>query len=224
MFKKKFNSLLPKPDVICLFLLLLSLSRLGFTSDSKDLFAPEFISQWQAHRFNGATRYDFIDANPPTVLRAESQGSASGLYLMKKIDLLQTPYLNWSWRVDKPLLELAEQNKSGDDFSARVYVIIDGGWWFWRTRAISYVWSSQANIHSPWPNPYVGRKAMMIALRSGQDQPKTWYHEKRHILQDFETIFGEHPRYIDAVAIMTDTDDSQTEALSYYRQLYFSAD
>ena len=31
-------------------------------------------------------------------------------------------------------------------------------------------------------------------------------------------------RYIDAVALMTDTDNSKSEATAYYRNIYFSAD
>ncbi len=206
------------------FCFLLLLSGPTFADEPIDLLASDVFSDWQPHSFKGETRYDLINWNQQSVLKAQSQKAASGLYLVKKIDLYQTPYLNWSWRVDLPLPPLTEQSKSGDDFSARVYVIIDGGWLFWRTRAINYVWSSQPKLHEPWPNAYVGRRAMMIPLRSRLDEVKIWYHEKRNILQDFATLFGEQPRYIDAIAIMTDTDDSQTEALSYYRQIYFSAD
>ena len=64
------------------------------------------------------------------------------MFKKKRIDLHQTPYLNWRWRVDKPLHALDEKTKSGDDYGARIYVVIDGGLFFWNTKAINYVWAS----------------------------------------------------------------------------------
>ncbi|MEN8711598.1 MAG: DUF3047 domain-containing protein [Arenicellales bacterium] len=34
--------------------------------------------------------------------------------------------------------------------------------------------------------------------------------------------FGDQIRYIDAIAIMTDTDNSKGEAITYYSDMYFS--
>ena len=63
---------------------------------------------------------------------------------------------------------------------------------------------------------------VMIALRSSTDQTGTWYTEKRNILADLKHQFGEDIRYIDAVAIMTDTDDSFDKVTAYYGDIYFS--
>ena len=65
---------------------------------------------------------------------------------------------------------------------------------------------------------------MMIALRSSADQTGTWYAEKRNILADLKQFVGEDIRYIDAVAIMTDTDNSNSKATTYYGDIYFSKD
>ena len=48
----------------------------------------------------------------------------------------------------------------------------------------------------------------MIALRGRQDAIGVWYQEKRNIRADLKQQFGENIRYIDAVAIMTDTDNA----------------
>jgi hypothetical protein len=63
---------------------------------------------------------------------------------------------------------------------------------------------------------------MMIALRSSSDQTGTWYTEKRNILADLKQQFGEELRYIDAVAVMTDTDNAQGKVTAYYGDIYFS--
>jgi len=63
---------------------------------------------------------------------------------------------------------------------------------------------------------------MMIALRSTSDHTSTWYTEKRNILADLKQQFGEELRYIDAVAVMTDTDNAQGKVTAYYGDIYFS--
>jgi hypothetical protein len=62
----------------------------------------------------------------------------------------------------------------------------------------------------------------LIAVRSADDQTKHWYSEKRNVLKDFKNHIGEDIRFIDGLAIMTDTDNSGGEALSYYADIYFS--
>jgi hypothetical protein len=75
-----------------------------------------------------------------------------------------------------------------------------------------------------WPNPYAGDNVMMLAMRSTPDKTGTWYTEKRNIRDDFKNILGEDVQSIDAVAIMTDTDDTQGKAKAYYGDIFFTAD
>jgi len=63
---------------------------------------------------------------------------------------------------------------------------------------------------------------MMVAVRTSSDKTETWYSEKRDVGADFKQLTGEGVRYIDAVAIMTDTDNSHDKAMAYYGDIYFS--
>jgi hypothetical protein len=73
-----------------------------------------------------------------------------------------------------------------------------------------------------WPNAFAGDNAMMIAIRSIKDPIGTWFSEKRNILTDLKQVFGKDYRYIDAIAIMTDTDNAKGRATAYYGDIYFS--
>ena len=190
-------------------------------------FSSGSLDNWEAKEFKGQTNYKLVDLAGTRVLKANSVGSASGLFNEQRIDLHKTPVMNWRWHIENRLgIDINEQVKSGDDFAARVYVISSGGAAFWQTKAINYVWSSTSPVGNVWPNPYAyagaNGKMMMIALRSSTDQAGTWYSEKRNILTDLKHQFGEEIRYIDAVAIMTDTDDSHGKATAYYGDIYFS--
>jgi hypothetical protein len=190
-------------------------------------FSSGSLNNWEAKEFKGQTSYKLVDLAGTRVLKADSAGSASGLFNEQRIDLHKTPVMNWRWHIENRLgNDINEQVKSGDDYAARVYVIASGGAAFWQTKAIIYVWSSTSPIGNVWPNPYAyagaNGKMIMIALRSSTDQAGTWYSEKRNILTDLKHQFGEEIRYIDAVAIMTDTDDSHGKATAYYGDIYFS--
>ncbi len=206
---------------------LIFLSNIAFAENAIQLHIGHFSSgnldQWKNKIFSGTTDYQIIQLNNTQVLKADSRSAASGLFKEQRIDLRKTPFLNWRWRIDNRLEKNNEQSKSGDDFSARVYVVINGGWAFWKTKAINYVWASNTAKGSSWPNAFAGKNAMMIAVRSSEDKTHTWYQEKRNIMQDLKQHFGEGIHAIDAVALMTDTDNAQGTAIAYYSDIYFSA-
>jgi hypothetical protein len=185
-------------------------------------FSTQTLNDWQQKSFKDYTQYQMVNLDKQTVLQAKSTDSASGLYKEVHIDLQKTPYLNWSWRIEQRLLINDEQSKQGDDFTARIYLIVKGKWFFWQTKAINYVWANHSPVNKAWANPFAGDNVMMIAVRSKKDQTQHWYTEKRNVLTDFETHFNEDIRYIDGIAIMTDTDNSAGSALSYYADIYFS--
>jgi len=186
-------------------------------------FSSGELSHWEPKVFKNLTHYQIVEENNQKFLQATSNTSASGLYRILRIDLDKTPYLNWSWRIKNTLGPLNEQHKSGDDYAARIYVIVSGGFAFWRTKALNYVWSSSSPKGTVWPNAFAGDNAMMLALRSPEDSVGLWCFEKRNVKLDLARFFGENIRYIDAIALMTDTDNSQGRATAYYREISFSA-
>ncbi|MCP5424741.1 MAG: DUF3047 domain-containing protein [Gammaproteobacteria bacterium] len=184
-------------------------------------FSSGALGAWKTEQFSGRTVYRLVtDAGRP-VLRADSVGAASGLYRKQPVDLIDTPFLNWSWRVANVLENVDEHSKSGDDYAARVYVIVSGGAWFWRTRTLVYVWSNNQPVDSVWNSPFTAN-AKMLAVRSGKPETGAWFHEKRAVGEDWQRLFGERIERIDAVAIMTDTDNSGQSATAWYGDIYFS--
>ncbi len=205
-----------------LWVLMLLTSPLRAETIALSHFAIEGLSGWSEKGFYGQTQYSIVEHNGDKVLSAKSKNSASALFKKIRIDLEKTPYLNWRWLVEEHLGDLNEQTKMGDDYAARVYVVISGGAFFWKTRAINYVWSSNQPVGTIWPNAYTDN-ARMIALESGREFLGQWRIEKRNVRADIRQQFGENLRYIDGIAVMTDTDNSHGRALSYYGDLFFSS-
>ena len=185
--------------------------------------AASFAS-WESHSFEGETDYRLIEGGRGSaqVIRAVSKASASGLVIEKEVDLRKTPYLNWEWRVDEALGELEETTKAGDDYAARVYVIVSGGWLFWRTKALNFVWSGRDAKGESWPNAFAPDNALMLVLRGVNDPHKKWVSEKINVREKLSEWLEEDVDTIHAVAIMTDTDNSGGRAQAQYGPIYFS--
>lgn len=206
--------------------ILLIKPSLSADSNSKKIaigdFSAGLLQPWEDKKFKGMTHYELAKLEGITALKAFSDNSASGLLKKQQINLLETPVLNWRWRIENRLENINEQTKAGDDYAARIYVIVDGGLVFWRTKAINYVWASSSAKGKVWPNAYAGDHAVMIALRSKSDNIGGWYNEKRNILNDLKQYVDKDIDHIDGIAIMTDTDDSHSKATAYYGDIFFT--
>ncbi|OGS96075.1 MAG: hypothetical protein A3H31_01220 [Gallionellales bacterium RIFCSPLOWO2_02_FULL_57_47] len=186
-------------------------------------FSKGELNGWQTRAFAGETRYVLERSAGRLALHAESSSAASGLYRKVKVDLGKTPILHWSWKIDNVLAGTDERTRAGDDYPARVYVVFSGGLFFWRTRAINYVWSNQQPVDSHWPNAFTSN-ARMIAVQSGPGRVEEWLEERHDVRADYRRLFGTEPGNVDAVAIMTDTDNTGTAASAWYGDIWFSAE
>jgi hypothetical protein len=215
------------------FFLLLSLVMASQVDASNNItqLQDNGIQFWAPKVFSGESTYTIGHHKGRLALQALSDQSASGLVLKQKVDLNKTPYLSWSWLVENKLLELDERSKNGDDFAARIYLVIDGGLLVWKTKSLNYVWSSNQSAGMVWNNAFAGSSVKMMSVRGTESKIGQWYQEKRNLYQDLIDVFGDKGseranlkayQYIDVIAIMTDTDNSKKSAESYYGDIVFS--
>ncbi|MDQ7090403.1 MAG: DUF3047 domain-containing protein [Methylococcales bacterium] len=214
---------------VSIFLLSLSLFSIqtALAKDAKQVlgdFSNGNLSGWEEKSFQGKTRYQLQTKEGITVLKADSNNSASGLFKEQTINLDETPVLNWSWRIENKLQGLNEHEKSGDDYAARIYVLVKGGLAFWNAKAINYVWASQAAKNTVWKNAFANEQVMMIALKDNKDAVNHWVHEKRNVRTDFKKIIGADVHTIDVIAIMSDTDNGHGRVVAHYGDIWFSKD
>jgi hypothetical protein len=141
------------------------------------------------------------------------------LFKKVRLDPKRFRRLCWSWKIADTIAHGNERSKEGDDYAARIYVVFPGRF-FWQTKAINYIWANRLPKGEFVPNAYTGN-AMMIAVESGPDKRGTWVSEERDILADYRQLFGEEPREMGAVAIMSDTDNTGAEATAWYGDITF---
>lgn len=206
------------------FMALALLSRNIHADDSVHVgkFSEWGVDGWESVEFNDETSYQLRSENDQSVLHALSSASASGMFKKMKVDIKKYPYLNWRWKVNKPLEDLAEEQKKGDDYAARIYVVVSDGWFFWQTKALNYVWSSREQTPTSWPNAYAPDNTLMMPLRKNSDGIGQWHVEKRNIQEDLKAWLGKSYDEVEAIAIMTDSDDSGLSADAVYGDIFFS--
>ena len=186
-------------------------------------FTSNELETLQVKRVKGETTWSLDSNENGNFIKAEAEGKGSGLGKEIKIDLLKTPFINITWKVEKDLYGIIENSKKGHDYAARVFVIKKTGSTGLSNRAINYVFSSNNDVGENWPSPYT-KKSIDYVLSSTKNNMNTWVTVKANVKEDFLRLLGLELTDISGVAIMTDTDNSKLKAISYYQDIFFSAE
>ncbi len=179
-----------------------------------DDFADGIKPGWRSKSFKGTTEYTWTMEGNRTFIKAESNGTASGLYYKIEYDPQQYPYITWQWKVDNIIAGGDSLQKSGDDYGARLYVVFPS-FFFWNTKAINYIWANKLPKDQAVPNPYTAND-IMISVESGSAETGKWITETRNIYEDYKRFFGKEPPKVGAIAIMTDTDNTGESVTAGY--------
>ena len=213
--KKKF-------PIILFFLSLFSNNVNAEKVNVFDFTAEEFKTLKVGKKYKGETTWTLGFNENGNFIKAEAEGKGSGLGKEVLIDLLKTPFINITWKVEKDLSGIVENSKKGHDYAARLFVIKKTGSTALSNRAINYVFSSNNEVGKSWPSPYT-KKSIDYVLSSTKNNLDTWVTVKANVKDDFMKLHGIEVSDISGVAIMTDTDNSKLKAISYYQSIYFSS-
>ncbi len=156
-------------------------------------------------------------------LKAVADNAASGLGKEVKIDLNKTPFINITWKIEKDLQGINENSKKGHDFAARVFAVKKTGATPLSNRAINYVFSSNSAVGQSWPSPYT-KKSIDNVLATTKDNLNVWVTVKANVKDDFKKFHDLDVNELDGLAIMADTDNSKMKSISYFQNIYFSAE
>ena len=189
-------------------------------------FTEAELVDLQVRKVRGAdnkTEYSVGSNDNGNYLKAVADNAASGLGKEVKIDLNKTPFINITWKIEKDLSGILENTKKGHDFAARVFVIKKTGATPLSNRAINYVFSSNSDVGFNSPSPYT-KKSIDNVLATTKENFNEWVTVKANVKMDFKKFHNLDVNELDGLAIMSDTDNSKMKSISYYQNIYFSAD
>ena len=209
---------------------LIFLIFISFTStNSAEINVFEFtdleLSKLEVRKVRGAdnkTIYSVGSNENGNFLKGIADNAASGLGKKTEINLNKTPFINITWKIEKDLPGIKENTKKGHDFAARVFVIKKTGATPLSNRAINYVFSSNNKIGVSSPSPYT-KKSIDKVLASTKENLNEWITVKANVKEDFKKFHNLDVNQLDGLAIMVDTDNSKMKAISYFQNIYFSA-
>jgi hypothetical protein len=179
------------------------------------------------------SQYWISETGSGSVLVARSNASASGLRYAKEFNVHAFPVVRWKWKVDNVYANGNVEEKSGDDYPLRVYVMFKYDperaslgermqYGLAKTlygeyppvSSLNYIWANRAHAKRIYPSPYSDR-ARMIILRAGAGETGRWLEEQVNIIDDYRQAFNMRPPATASIAIMNDSDDTGEASTSY---------
>ncbi len=202
--------------------------------------APPDADGWHAVSIPGKepTVYRWATKDGRPAWHARSEGSAS-MWRRPAPRELATREFSFSWWVPAVLHGASVADAAREDAAARVMLAFDGdeSRLPWRTRALydlaealtgerppyatlMYVWDAQAAPGTVIVNPKTDRVRKIVVDAADQHLGR-WRDHRRDFEADFRLAFGEAPGPLKAVAVMTDSDNTQSRAEAWYGPIVF---
>jgi len=170
-------------------------------------------------------------------VRADAERSASMLRQKLHIEPEQLNRLSFEWQVESLIAQADMRHRDTEDSPVRLILAFDGDRQKFSARnamlselsraltgdempyaTLMYVWSNQQPVESIIINPRTDR-VRKIVVETGPAHLKQWLRYDRQIRADFEKAFGEPPGALLGLAIMTDTDNTQSHARAWYGEI-----
>lgn len=161
--------------------------------------------------------YTIQAENGDHFLRAETVGRATNAGQPVEINLRVWNMLRWRWRVHSLPADGNETRKKTNDSAASVRLVFG-------TRilpkTLKYVWSATLPAGTYTESPHhEGTK--VIVLQSGSEKMGAWIWEEVNAYEDYKRLFGSDPRLVQAVAVLTDSDNTKTFVKADYDDISF---
>jgi hypothetical protein len=178
---------------------------------------------WRLPTFgSGKNDFTVVNNDGHRVLHMRSRNDSSTIVkdIRKKVDLGQTPVLEWAWRVVELPRGGHSCRKATDDQGAQIYVVWERFPSAINSRVVGYVWDTTG----PAGTTCRSEKSSMVTyviLRSGTADLGRWVTERRNVVEDYRRIYGDLPASPDAISIAIDSDDVKASAEAFFGPIAF---
>ena len=185
-------------------------------------------------RLKRDTAYSVKQEEGRAVLRAVADRSAS-LYVARLQPAQRTPMtIHWEWMTDALVPGADNRDKTTEDAPLRVLVAFDGDVStlpeaerkrFSRAKNLArrdlpyavlmYIWSDHVPVGTVIPSAHTSQVKMLV-VASGSDGLGRWQSVQRNPGDDYRKAFGTEAGPVLGIAVMTDTDNTGTQAVGNY--------
>jgi hypothetical protein len=193
---------------------------------------PAGWQPWTVNRNKRPTSYALATADKRQVIHALADSSASGLYV--PLTARDAGTLRWTWKTRDIIRKADNTEGPKEDSPLRIFVAFDGDkgslplkdqLMYEMARiatgrdvpyaTLMYIWAGRKPAETILRNPHTDR-VRMIVVDSGTQYANEWRCHVRDLRADYQRAFGADPGRVLAVGIMTDTDNTKSQAESWY--------
>jgi hypothetical protein len=183
-------------------------------------------SGWTGEAFGRQADYDFTveQRTDGRVLHLESRNDHSTIArdITGKVNLKETPVLEWTWKATILPTGGDLRRKESTDMAAQLYVVWPRFPAFLRSRIIGYVWDAKTPATTIVKSQKTGMVTFVV-IRSGSRDLGIWLTEHRNVVEDYVKIFGEVPDDPRVITISIDSNDTHSIAESFMGPIVFRA-
>ncbi|MEK8081951.1 DUF3047 domain-containing protein [Pseudomonas sp. XK-1] len=177
---------------------------------------------------------NLVEQGGKQVLRIKADAAAGGLLHPLDLPGDQPWQLSWQWRTEQKLKRARFATREGDDYAARVYVLLDypldslsfvtrqklrlARTFFdpdLPAATLSYVWDNRQPPGSQARSAYTETVEMQV-LRGPEAPLGQWLSESRDLRADAIAAFGSAPRRVLGVVFAADSDNTGESVESYF--------
>lgn len=186
------------------------------------------------------TVYQVAQDGGRTVLKAAADRSASLYVAVLSAPMALPVSLGWSWKTDALVPGADNRDKQREDAPLRVIVALDGDAAtlpeaerkrMKRAETLSgtkppfatlmYIWSDHVPIGTVIPSAHTSQVKMLV-VASGAQGLGAWQTVKRDLAADYRRAWGSAPGPLLGVGVMTDTDNTGSQAAGVYADIRWS--
>jgi Protein of unknown function (DUF3047) len=170
-----------------------------------------FPAGWRVVKGEGEPVYSVRAENGTRFLRASSKGLGIQAAKEREWNLAEYPVLRWKWR-PRIFPEGANEQAGKNDSALAVYAVFPHS--AGSLKSVKYIWSElvPAGTHL---TSSMGLTQVRV-LRSGADGKGRWTDERANVLEDYKKYFGADAPRPAGIAVLTDGDDTKSQAQGDY--------
>ena len=191
---------------------------------------PPGWEQGHLTSFKTETEYKLVTEDGAVVLKATAHNAASFLGTHADFDPHRFSSLSWRWKVMQPIAGADTTDRRREDAPARIMVSFDGdkSKLPLKDRAaasaaqsisgqplpyaqLMYIWGSKVAVDSITTSALTSR-IRMLAVAADDNGIGKWQSYTRNLVEDFKRAPGK----VIAITLMTDTDNTNGDAVTFY--------
>ncbi len=170
----------------------------------------------------GSPTYDFavVEDEAQRVLRLKSRDDSSTIAkdIKGKINLKETPILEWTWKAVVLPTGGNSCKKAADDQAGQIFVVWPRFPEALRSRIIGYVWDTTQPVGTICKSEKTGTVTYVV-VRSGPADLGKWITEHRNVREDFKKIYGDEPDNPAAVSLAADSNDTHSSSEAFFGRI-----